>query len=81
MELQAGKHDIGRFSSAHFKYLLPVYSHWLFYVSNCNLTLIIMAYGKTLCSHLPEHSPSFESLALKFVRKLQREMKHYQKLH
>ena len=33
--------------TAHCKYLQPVYSHWLCYISNCNLAVIITANDST----------------------------------
>ena len=38
-------------SSLHCKYLQPIYSHSLCYISHCNLTGIITAIGCTHGSH------------------------------
>ena len=38
-------------SSLHSKYLQPIYSHWLCYISNCNLAVIITANGSTYDTH------------------------------
>ena len=35
----------------HCKYLQPIYSHWLCYISNCNLVMIIAANGSTYDTH------------------------------
>ena len=38
--------DLGH--ALHCKYLQPIYSHWLCYISHCNLAVIITAKG---CIH------------------------------